>query len=79
MEAVLSYVILLVVLIGKTEHESLGGHCLVESSVEYYDLGNVCGDNAFAGSQRQSVSVVMYGSELTEIVDLVDNFISYEN
>ena len=70
---------ILVIIVGETEHESLGGHCLMESCIKYNDLRNVFRNNLFAGSQSKSMSVVVYGSKFTELVDLVDDLISNEN
>ena len=64
--------------IGKTEHESLGGHCLVECCIEYNYLRYVCGDNALACSESESVSMVVNGSKLAELVYLIDDLICYE-
>ena len=79
METVLSYVELLIIIIGKTEHISLWRHCLVECCIEYNDLRNVCGDNALAGTECECVSVVVYGSELAELVYLVDDLVGNEH
>ena len=50
----------------------------MESCIEYNYLRNVCRDNLLAGSECESVSVVMNGSELTELIDLLDNFVCNE-
>ena len=51
----------------------------MECCIEYNYLGYVCGDNALAGSECQCVSVIVNGSKLAELVDLVDYFICNEN
>ena len=51
----------------------------MESCIKYNDLRNVFRNNLFAGSQSKSMSVVVYGSKFTELVDLVDDLISNEN
>ena len=77
-EAVLSYMQLLVALIGKTVHECLLRHCGVERGVEYNDLRSCCRDNLLAGSESECVGVVMYRCQFGQIVDLLDNFIGYQ-
>ena len=79
MEAVLSYVVVLIVIVWKTEHESLRRHCLVESCIEYNYLRNICRDNTLAGTECECVSVVMYRSEFAELVYLVDNLVCNEH
>ena len=79
MEAVLSYVKVLVILIGETEHISLRRHCLVESCIEYNNLRNICGNNALAGTESECMSVVVNGSKLTEFINLVNDFICNKN
>ena len=78
MEAVLSYVELLIALIRHTEHISLGRHCLVERRIEYYYLRSCFGDNLLAGSQRKCVCVVMYGSKVCKTVYLIYNLVRYD-
>ena len=79
MEAVLSYGILFVNLVGHTEHISLFGHCLVEGCIEDNRLGNICGNYLLAGTKCKCMTVVMYGSKLSELVDFVDNLVCNKN
>lgn len=78
-EAVLPDAVVLVILVGQAEHICLFRHGLVEGSVEYDYLGHVGGHNLLACPQRQRMCVVMYGSQLLQIVDLLDDLISHQN
>ena len=51
-EAVLSYVQLLIILVGKSEHISLFGHCLVECGIKYNYLRCAFGEYLLAGAER---------------------------
>lgn len=51
----------------------------MECCIEYNYLRNVCRDNALTSSESESVCVVVNRSKLAELVDLVDNLVSYEN
>ena len=79
MEAVLSDVILLIALVRHTEHISLFGHRLVKRGVENDNLRRAGSDNLLAGSERERVRVVMYGSKLREVVDLLNNVVVNES
>ncbi len=74
-EAVFSDVIFFVIIIRKSVHKRLFGHCLVESGIEHNYLRNVFGENLFASPQRKSVRVVMYRCKILKIVYLLNYLI----
>ncbi len=73
-EAVLSYVQLLVILIGEAEHISLGGHSGMECGVEHNSHRNI-GHNGLTSTQCQCCAVVVNGSKLCQSLYLVDDLI----
>ena len=77
-EAVLSYVQLLVALVGKTVHERLLRHGGMERGIEYDYLRSRSRNYLLACSQGERVGVVMYRCELCEVVYLLDNFVCNE-
>ena len=77
-EAVLSYVQLLVALVGKAVHERLLRHGGMERGIEYDYLRSRSRNYLLACSQGERVGVVMYRCELCEVVYLLDNFVCNE-
>ncbi len=77
MEAILSYVQILVAVIRQAEQISLSRHCGMEGCIKYNNLRCTLGEYLLAGSQCQCVRVVMYGCKLSKTVDLVNDLVSY--
>ena len=79
MEAIFADRVFFVIFVGQTIHESLGGHGLVESSVEYDNHRDIVTDNFTAGTQGQNMCGIVQRRERRQLFDLVDDLVGCDN